>query len=123
MGPSVFPQLASLAIISADWVEDSLQRYSERIDISGWIPGITSRIGYYRDLGYGYQWWSAKAGDHNFDFAWGHGGQLVVLLDEFDMVIVLTSYPYYLEHNDQSWKHEKANINLVSKFIGSLPGV
>jgi CubicO group peptidase (beta-lactamase class C family) len=54
-------------VISADWVEDSLQRYSENIDISGWIPGITSRYGYFRDLGYGYQWWSARAGDHQFN--------------------------------------------------------
>jgi len=55
------------------------------------------------------------------DFAWGHGGQLIVLLDKFDMVIVLTSYPFYLEHNEESWKHELANINLVGKFIKSLP--
>ena len=37
-------------VISTDWVEDSLQKYSENIDISGWISGITSRYGYYRDL-------------------------------------------------------------------------
>ncbi|MFC1879764.1 serine hydrolase domain-containing protein, partial [Chloroflexota bacterium] len=39
-------------VISADWVDKSLNRYSENINFTGWIPGLTSRIGYYRDLGY-----------------------------------------------------------------------
>jgi hypothetical protein len=60
-------------------------------------------------------------GQHHVNFAWGHGGQLIVLVDEFDMVIVTTSYPFWLEHNDQSWKHEKSIIKLVGKFINSLP--
>ena len=108
-------------IVPADWVHHSLQRYSENINATGGFPanwGLSLS-----DIGYGYQWWSAKAGDHNFDFAWGHGGQLIVLVDEFDIVIVVTAYPFFLEHNDQSWKHEKANINLVSEFIASLPGL
>ena len=108
-------------IVPADWVHHSLQRYSENINATGGFPanwGLSLS-----DIGYGYQWWSAKTDDHNFDFAWGHGGQLMFLVDEFNMVIVVTAYPFYLEHNDQSWKHEKANVNLVSEFIGSLPGV
>ena len=61
-----------------------------------------------------------QGGDHHLDFAWGHGGQLIVLLDEFDMIIVVNADPFYLVHNSQSWKHERANINLVGKFIKSL---
>jgi len=99
-------------IISAEWVHDSLQTYSE----NAW-----DNIGRLRDIGYGYQWWSARAGEHHVNFAWGHGGQLIVLVDEFDMVIVVTAYPFYLEHSGESWKHEKANISLVSEFIYSLP--
>jgi CubicO group peptidase (beta-lactamase class C family) len=108
-------------VVSADWVEQSLQRYSEGMNISGWIPGITSRYGYFRDLGYGYQWWSARAGDHLFNYAAGHGGQHIVLLDELDMVIVATAYPFWQQHDDQSWTHESAVIELVGKFIKSLP--
>jgi CubicO group peptidase (beta-lactamase class C family) len=106
-------------VIPADWVSESLQRYSEDINASGGFPanwGLSIS-----DIGYGYQWWSARAGDHHFDFAWGHGGQLIVLLDEFDMVIVVTAYPFYLQHDDEAWKHELANVNLVGKFIKSLP--
>jgi CubicO group peptidase (beta-lactamase class C family) len=101
-------------IISADWVHDSLQTYSE----DAWI---TRKVGrYFGDIGYGYQWWSARAGEHHFNLAWGHGGQLIVLLDEFDMVIVTTADPFYQQHDDQSWRHEKASFNLVGEFINSL---
>jgi len=101
-------------IISANWVHDSLQTYSVN-------EFVVKKVGRFRDIGYGYQWWSARAGEHHVNFAWGHGGQLIVLLDDLDMIIVVTAYPFYLEHNGQSWKHEKANIKLVGKFIYSLP--
>ncbi|MFC1902394.1 serine hydrolase domain-containing protein [Chloroflexota bacterium] len=101
-------------VVPADWVHDSLQTYS----VNEWVE---KKVGRFRDIGYGYQWWSATAGEHHVNFAWGHGGQLIVLVDEFDMVIVVTAYPFYLEHTSESWKHEKANINLVSEFINSLP--
>jgi hypothetical protein len=52
----------------------------------------------------------------------GHGGQLIVLIDELDMVIVTTADPFFKQHDEQSWKHEKAIIKLVSEFIDSLPG-
>jgi len=101
-------------IIPADWVRDSLRTYSENAR----DYGMSVR---FRDIGYGYQWWSARAGDHHFNFAWGHGGQLIVLLDELDMVIVTTADPFFGQHDGQSWKHEKAIINLVGDFIKSLP--
>jgi CubicO group peptidase (beta-lactamase class C family) len=101
-------------IISADWVHDSLRTYSE--DARDYGMGL-----YFRDIGYGYQWWSARAGDHHFNFAWGHGGQLIVLLDEPDIVIVTIADPFFGQHDGQSWRHEKATINLVGDFINSLP--
>lgn len=99
-------------IISSDWVRDSLQTYSEH----AW-----ENIGRFHEIGYGYHWWSAKAGEHHVNFAWGHGGQLVVLLDELNLVVVVTADPFYLEHNSDSWKHEKSHIELVADFISSLP--
>jgi CubicO group peptidase (beta-lactamase class C family) len=101
-------------IVPADWVHDSLQTYSVN-------EAFVKKVGRFRDIGYGYHWWSANAGEHHVNFAWGHGGQLIVLVDEFDMVIVTTSYPFWNEHNDQSWKNEKAIITMVSEFINSVP--
>ena len=108
-------------VISADWAEESLQRYTEGLNISGWFPGITSRFGYFRDLGYGYQWWSARAGDRQFNYAAGHGGQFIILLEELDMMIITTADPFWQQHDDESWKHESAVIKLVGEFINSLP--
>jgi CubicO group peptidase (beta-lactamase class C family) len=101
-------------IIPADWVRDSLRTYSERAR----NYGMSVR---FRDMGYGYQWWSARAGEHHVNFAWGHGGQLIVLLDELDMVIVTTADPFFAQHDGQSWQHEKAIMNLVADFVKSLP--
>jgi CubicO group peptidase (beta-lactamase class C family) len=106
-------------VVPADWVHDSLQRYSEDINVTGGFPANWGLS--FRDVGYGYQWWSARVGEHHFDLAWGHGGQLIVLLDELDMVIVVTSYPFWLQHDAEAWKHELANVNLVGEFIKSLP--
>ncbi|MDN3202978.1 serine hydrolase domain-containing protein [Algoriphagus sediminis] len=101
-------------LIPEDWVDVSLQTYSVN-------EAFVNRIGDFRDIGYGFQWWSANTKDYHVNFAWGHGGQLIVLVDELDMVIVTTSYPFWLEHNSQSWKQEKAIITMVSKFVSSIP--
>ena len=101
-------------IISADWVHDSLQTYSENAR----DYGMSLK---FRDLGYGYGWWTARAGEHHFSFAWGHGGQLIVLVDDLDLVIVTTADPFFGQHDGDSWKNEKATINLVGEFIDSLP--
>jgi len=101
-------------IVPEQWVLDSLQTWSAGARDYGW--GFS-----FKDLGYGYGWWTARAGDQNFAFAWGHGGQLIVLLDELDMLIVTTADPFFGRHDGESWKHEKATMNLVGDFIQSLP--
>jgi len=105
-------------IVPADWVEASLQSYTQDAfkEIDGKKVGRS-----FRDIGYGYQWWSATVGDYPVDYAHGHGGQLIVLIDALDMVIVTTAYPFWLEHTGESWKHEKACFNLLGAFVESLP--
>ena len=106
-------------VVPADWVKASLQNYSK----DAWITkNRTSRIGpFIHDLGYGYQWWSATMGKRRVDFAWGHGGQQIVLLHDLDMVVVMTSDPQYMKHNDEAWRYEKENLNLIGKFVRFLP--
>jgi CubicO group peptidase (beta-lactamase class C family) len=101
-------------VVSAEWVHDSLQTYSK----NAW-PYRVGRN--FKDIGYCYQWWSVRAGDHHYNLAWGHGGQQIALLDEFDMVIVVTADPLVGQHGGGPWKLEKANLNLVADFIASLP--
>lgn len=102
-------------IIPADWVHDSLQTYTVN-------EFEVTKIGRFTDIGYGYQWWSAKAGNHLVNFAWGHGGQLIVLEDKLDMVVVVTANPFYgKDAHWDAWKYEKAIIEMVSDFIYALP--
>jgi len=101
-------------IVPAGWVEASLRSYSE----NAWTIGIGPN---YRDIGYGYQWWSARAGERRFNFAWGHGGQQIALVPDRDMVIVVTSDPLWGEHGGGPWKREKENLNLVADFVATLP--
>ena len=101
-------------IVPAQWVDDSLQTYTE----DAWRYRIGRN---FTDMGYGYQWWSARAGDHSFHVAWGHGGQLIALLEELNMIVVVKADPFYGQHGGGTWKYEKENLNLVGNFISSLP--
>ncbi|MCB8928138.1 MAG: serine hydrolase [Ardenticatenaceae bacterium] len=101
-------------VVPAEWVHDSLKMYSEDM----W----TVRVGRnWDDNAYGYQWWSIRAGEYRYNLAWGHGGQQIVLIDDLDMMIVVTVDPLHLQHGDEPWKLEKASLNLVADFVASLP--
>ena len=101
-------------IVPEDWVDDSLKDYTQNI----W----NFRVGRnWRDNGYGYQWWSVRAGNYRYHLAWGHGGQQIAIIDELDMVIVLLVDPLHLQYGDEPWRIEKGNLNLISDFVASLP--
>jgi len=40
---------------------------------------------------------------------------------DLDMVILTTAEPFFIQHDGNAWKHEKAIINMVGEFIDSLP--
>lgn len=102
-------------VIPEDWVEDSLTTYSH----NAWKYRVGRN---FKDIGYGYQWWTVRAGDHNYSLAWGHGGQQIALVHDLNMVIVVTADPQEANHGDSPWKYEKENLNLIADFIASLPG-
>ena len=102
-------------IISAEWVSDSLRTYSV-------IEFEVTSVGKFKNMGYGYMWWSAEVGNHHVNFAWGHGGQLIVLEDSLDLVVVTTADPFYGPDTHQNaWPNEKAILETISTFIYSLP--
>jgi CubicO group peptidase (beta-lactamase class C family) len=53
-----------------------------------WRPRATSPWNGHR---YGYLWWSDDWGGHTAYFAWGYGGQYLVLVPSLDLVAVVTS--------------------------------
>lgn len=108
-------------LIPVTWVEASLTGYSSQINTAGLRAGTVGR--YFREVEYGFQWWSARVGERRFHFAWGHGGQMIVLLPDLEMVVVVTSDPFYrpIREDHEGWKHEQANFNLVGRFLAALP--
>ena len=101
-------------IVPADWVADSFKTYSE----NAWQYRVGRN---FKQIGYGYQWWAVTAGNYRYNLAWGHGGQQIAIVHDLDMVIVVTAYPFWLEHDGTAWEHEKDNLNLVADFVASLP--
>jgi CubicO group peptidase (beta-lactamase class C family) len=64
-------------IVSADWVENSHQSHAVS-------PRGQGRY-------YGYGWWLREMAGMLVPLAWGYGGQLIIVVEEYDLVIVTTS--------------------------------
>ncbi|MEN8143957.1 MAG: serine hydrolase [Gemmatimonadota bacterium] len=63
-------------LISADWINSS------------WQPRLSSPWNGHR---YGYLWWNERWGGETAYFAWGYGGQYLVVVPELQLVAVVTS--------------------------------
>ena len=83
-------QYAGEQIVPADWTHESRQIYSQ----NAWKIGVGRN---WDDSSYGYQWWSIRGGDYRHTLAWGHGGLQIALIDDLDMVIVVTAGPLHLQ--------------------------
>ena len=64
-------------IVSAEWVETSCR------------PRTRSR--WDSDREYGYGWWIQEFDGHEACFAWGYGGQYIMVFRELNLVVVATS--------------------------------
>ena len=99
-------------VIPAEWIDASFQIYSPTTYGYEMMSSI-------RQLGYGYFWWSGISGAHPIRFAWGHGGQIIAVVHELNMVAVATASPQSVDQSS-SWKNEKAVLELVGRLIASL---
>ena len=64
-------------VIPPDWVNKSLQAHTESTRENGRF--------------YGYGWWIRKMGGFTTPYAWGYGGQFILLVPALDLTIVTTS--------------------------------
>ena len=67
-------------VLSSNWVAASLRRRA-----------TSTRE---NDRSYGYGWWIREMAGHETPYAWGYGGQFIVLVPDFDLVVVTTSSSY-----------------------------
>ena len=63
-------------IVSREWIMDSIQIYTRSN---------------YNPYNYGYMWWRRPVGSYQLFFAWGNGGQYILILPELDAVVSITS--------------------------------
>jgi CubicO group peptidase (beta-lactamase class C family) len=102
-----------IQVVPSEWVAESREAYSH--DTYG-----QEILTYVRGIDYGYLWWSAVCGGHPVDFAWGHGGQVIFVIRDLDMVVVATAEYLGLQFGDEAWRKEKAILELVGRFVSSL---
>jgi CubicO group peptidase (beta-lactamase class C family) len=98
---------AGKQLVPAEWIDASTRACS---------PTTYDDLGDFKNIQYGYLWWVADAGKHKVNFAWGHGGNFIVLVPELDMVVVSTADPTG-GFGDSSWKNEKAVMDLISRLV------
>lgn len=76
-------------IVSEEWIRESLSVHTR----SNWNL-----------YDYGYMWWIRPAGEVEVRYAWGYGGQFILLLPTLDAVIAVTSDA---DRNDGTREYEK----------------
>lgn len=86
-------------IVPREWVEESLADYSRT---------SYGDMGPYRDIRYGYLWWHAEARGRDVYFAWGHGGNFIVIVPTLDMIVVTTADAFIGDFTSASWRTEGA---------------
>lgn len=102
-------------IISADWIGNALNPYS--FDIYG-----EEIFDNFSGLNLGYMnWFSARSGRYNVYFSWGHGGQHIFLIKEYNLIIVTTADYMPGKDSEEDWEKQKSITDMVGKYISQLP--
>lgn len=89
----------------------------------GWVdasctPRTRSRFDPDREFGYG--WWIQEIGGQTACFAWGYGGQYIMVLHDLELVVVATSSPNV---SDERHGHRRALLDLVASVTSSLSAI
>jgi CubicO group peptidase (beta-lactamase class C family) len=90
---------AERQVVSEQWVEKSF------------VPRGVSRISGQR---YGYGWWMRELAGHQAYFAWGFGGQYIILVPDLDLVVVTTSASTVAEDRRT---HRRTLFELVEDLV------
>lgn len=98
-------QLNGRQIVSEKWVETSC------------VPRTTSLFDPGRQYGYG--WWIDVIGGHQACYAWGFGGQFILVFPELEVVIAATSSTAV---SDERRGYRGELLALIVHVIGSIEG-
>jgi CubicO group peptidase (beta-lactamase class C family) len=87
-------------VVPAAWIEKSLQRHAESLREHGRY--------------YGYGWWIRDMAGFETPYAWGYGGQFIMLVPDLELVLVTTSNS--TPHTDRR-SHRRALQDLLEQDI------
>jgi CubicO group peptidase (beta-lactamase class C family) len=87
-------------IVPAAWVATSC------------VPRTSSRFDPGRDYGYG--WWIDEVGGHDACYAWGFGGQFILVFRDLETVVVATSS---VAESDERRGYRRELLALVGQYI------
>ena len=94
-------------IIPADWIDVSIEeRFDWRID-NGALGGVS----------YGYLWWVAPGASEPLYFAWGYGGQYVVVVPDLRLVVVTTNDWYRVSQDGGAGHYERETMDVLVQDI------
>jgi CubicO group peptidase (beta-lactamase class C family) len=91
-------------IVPAAWVRDSC------------VPRTTSRFDRGREYGYG--WWIDDVGAYRTCYAWGFGGQFIMVVPELDAVVAIASST---EVSDERRGYRRELLSIIGRLV--LPQV
>lgn len=77
----------SKQLISSSWLKKSFTVHQTEDVWEGTLPTTGMK------LGYGYLWYVSKLNDHIIHFAWGYGGQLIIIVPEKNLLVTTTANP------------------------------
>jgi len=88
---------------------------------ASWVEASCTGLGRSRfnpDQTYGYGWWSRDFAGRKACFAWGYGGQYILVFRDLDVVIVTTSTT---DVSDERRDHRRQIFDIVERLI--LPAI
>ena len=94
---------------------------SRQIVPSAWVDASCTGLGRSRfnpDQTYGYGWWSRDFAGRQGCFAWGYGGQYIIVFRESNLVVVTTSST---EVGDERRDHRRQIFDIIERLV--LPAV
>lgn len=63
---------------------------------------------------YGYGWWIDEIGGHQSCFAWGFGGQYIMVFRDLQLVVAVTSAT---DANDERWGYRRQLLDLIEHHV------
>ena len=94
---------------------------SRQIVPAAWVDASCTGLGRSRfnpDQTYGYGWWSRDFAGRQGCFAWGYGGQYIIIFRDSNLVVVTTSST---EVGDERRDHRRQIFDIIERLV--LPAV